>query len=210
MTAQTPEYLQCEGPIIERLKNLGWEYRRGVEVLEDEREPLLITRLKRAIIRINGVSESEAERVINILRTTPFGVEGSRRVLEYLKEGVPLRDEETGEPKRVLLIDYRNIENNEFLVANQVGYPFRTKIPDLVLYINGIPLVLIECKRLKRDWKKAYRQIKGYEKEMPELFKYVQFSIAAGDRVVYFPNVPWLEDVRSTSGRERTSTTLTT
>ncbi|WP_297506289.1 HsdR family type I site-specific deoxyribonuclease [Thermococcus sp.] len=195
MTAQTPEYLQCEGPIIERLKNLGWGYRRGVEVLEDEREPLLITRLKRAIMRINGIPESEAERVINILRTTPFGVEGSKRVLEYLKEGVPLRDEETGEPKRVLLIDYENIGNNEFLVANQVGYPFRTKIPDLVLYINGIPVVLIECKRLKRDWKRAYRQIKGYEKEMPELFKYVQFSIAAGDRVVYFPNVPWLEDV---------------
>ncbi len=190
-----PEYLQCEGPIIERLKNLGWEYRRGVEVLEDEREPLLITHLMRAIMRINGVSESEAERVINILRTTPFGVEGSKRVLEYLKEGVPLRDEETGEPKRVLLIDYENIENNEFLVANQVGYPFRTKIPDLVLYINGIPVVLIECKRLKGDWKRAYRQIRGYEKEMPELFKYVQFSIAAGDRVVYFPNVPWLEDV---------------
>ncbi len=192
---QGPKIGQGDGMQVLRLKNLGWGYRRGVEILKDEKEPLLLTRLKRAIMRINGVSESEAERAINLLRTTPFGVEGSKRVLEYIKEGVPLRDEETGEPKRVLLIDYENIEKNEFLVANQVGYPFKTKIPDLVLYINGIPVVLIECKRLKRDWKRAYRQIKGYEKEMPELFKYVQFSIAAGDRVVYFPNVPWLEDV---------------
>ncbi|ADT84564.1 type I restriction endonuclease subunit R [Thermococcus barophilus] len=189
------EWEQCEKPTIERLTSLGWQYKRGTEILEDEKEPLLTSRLKRAIMKINEVSEKEAEEAITFLKTVPFGVEGSRRILEYLKDGVPVKDEETGEPKRLMLIDYKNPENNEFLVANQVGYPFKTKIPDMILYINGIPIVLIECKRLKKDWKEAYRQIKRYEKEMPELFKYVQFSIAIGDRVVYFPNVPWLEDV---------------
>ncbi|NPB04200.1 MAG: HsdR family type I site-specific deoxyribonuclease, partial [Thermotogae bacterium] len=195
MPAQNPEYLQCEKPLIERLKAKGWTYRRGIEVLEDENEPLLTSRLKRAIVRINGVSEKEAEEVINLLKASPFGVEGSRRVLDYLKNGVPVKDEETGEPKRLMLIDYENLGNNEFLIANQVGYPFKTKIPDLILYVNGIPLVIIECKKLDVSWKKAYEQIKSYEKEMPELFKYTQIGIAVGDKLVYFPIVPWLGSV---------------
>ncbi|WP_297550861.1 type I restriction endonuclease subunit R [Thermococcus sp.] len=195
MPAQTPEYLQCEKPILERLKEKGWTYRRGIEVLEDENEPLLISRLKNAIVRINGVSEREAEEAINLLKATPFGVEGSRRVLDYLKNGVPVKDEETAQPKRLMLIDYENLGNNEFLVANQVGYPFKTKIPDIVLYVNGIPLVIIECKKLNVSWKKAYEQIKSYEKEMPELFKYVQIGVAVGDKPVYFPIVPWLSSV---------------
>ena len=192
---ETPEYLQCEKPIIERLKAESWTYRRGFEILEDEKEPLLTSRLKQAIKRINKVGEKEAEEVITILKTIPFGVEGSRRILDYIKDGVPLKDKEDNTIKTVQLIDYENPNNNEFLVANQVGYPFKTKIPDIVLYINGIPLVIIECKRLKKSWKKAYKQIKGYEKEMPELFKYVQFGVAIGDKVVYFPIVPWLKDV---------------
>ncbi|WP_232460750.1 type I restriction endonuclease [Thermococcus barossii] len=180
MPAQTPEYLQCEKPIIERLEKRSWTYRRGIEVLGDENEPLLISKLKNAIVRINGVSEREAEEAINLLKASPFGVEGSRRVLDYLKNGVPVKDEETGEPRRLMLIDYENLENNEFLVANQVGYPFKTKIPDLILYVNGIPLVIVECKRLDVSWKKAYKQIKDYEKEMPELFKYIQMALPSG------------------------------
>ena len=66
--------------------------------------------------------------------------------MDYLKDGVSIKDEETGELKRLMLIDYENPENNEFLVANQVSYPFKTKIPDIVLYINGIPIVIIECR----------------------------------------------------------------
>jgi len=192
---ETPEYLQCEKPLIERLKAKGWTYRRGIEVLEDETEPLLISRLRGVIVRINNVSEKEAEEAINLLKAAHFGVEGSRRVLDYLKNGIPVKDEETGEPKRLMVIDYENPKNNEFLVANQVGYPFKTKIPDIILYVNGIPLVIMECKKLDVSWKKAYEQIKGYEQEMPELFKYVQVGVAVGDKPVYFPIVPWLSSV---------------
>jgi type I restriction enzyme R subunit len=113
--SETPEYLQCERPMIERLVRAGWEYRRGIEVLEDEGEPLLISRLRRSIVRINGVTEEEADEVITLLKAVPFGIEGSRKVLDYLKNGVPLKDEETGQPGRVMLIDYERPENNEFL-----------------------------------------------------------------------------------------------
>lgn len=74
------EWEQCEKPTIERLTSLGWQYKRGIEILEDEREPLLISRLKRAIMRTNGIGEKEAEEVITILKTIPFGVEGSRKL----------------------------------------------------------------------------------------------------------------------------------
>jgi type I restriction enzyme R subunit len=104
--SETPEYLQCEKPMIERLVNVGWEYRRGIEVLEDEGEPLLISRLRRSIVRINGVTEEEADEVITLLKAVPFGIEGSRKVLDYLKNGVPLKDEETGQLGRVMLTDY--------------------------------------------------------------------------------------------------------
>ena len=64
--------------------------------------------------------------------------------------------------------------------------------------MNGIPLVLIECKNSTSeqvDWLSAYRQIKRYEYEAPELFKYVQFSIATdGIKTYYFPNAYSEED----------------
>lgn len=116
-------------------------------------------------------------------------------MLDYLKNGVPVKDEETAQPQGLMLIDYENLGNNEFIIANQVGYPFKTKIPDVILYVNGIPLVIIECKKLDVSWKKAYEQIKDYEREIPELFKYVQVGIAVGDKPVYFPIVPWLDNV---------------
>jgi len=132
---------------------------------------------------------------LTILTTTPTSIEGARKILHYIKEGVPIKDEE-GNPQQIALIDYNNTENNDFLVANQVRQTGKQlRILDAILYINGIPLVAVECKQMKRSWKLAYQQIKAYEEDLPNLFKYVQFSIAIGDRVVYFPNVSGLKNV---------------
>src|SRR5205807_5547578 len=74
---------------------------------------------------------------------------------------------------------------------------------DIVLSINGIPLVLVECKNptLENvDWTHAYHDIKTYEDKVPELFKYVQFSIATdGEKNRYFPNSFAEEDTDLTS-----------
>lgn len=67
-----------------------------------------------------------------------------------------------------------------------------------MLYVNGIPLVIIECKSsvtYTANWFDAYRQVKSYEKDVPEPFKYIQIGIAAEQIAKYFPIVPWLEDV---------------
>ena len=189
------EWEQCERPIIERLTSVGWRYKKGNEILEEENEPLLISRLIEAIKRINNVSDKEAQMALTILTTTPTSIEGARKILHYIKEGVPIKDEE-GNPQQIALIDYNNTENNDFLVANQVRQTGKQlRILDAILYINGIPLVAVECKQMKRSWKLAYQQIKAYEEDLPNLFKYVQFSIAIGDRVVYFPNVSGLKNV---------------
>ena len=189
------EWEQCERPIIERLTSVGWQYKKGAEILERENEPLLTSRLIEAIKRINNVSDKEAQMALTILTTTPTSIEGARKILHYIKEGVPIKDEE-GNPQQIALIDYNNTENNDFLVANQVRQTGKQlRILDAILYINGIPLVAVECKQMKRSWKLAYQQIKAYEEDLPNLFKYVQFSIAIGDRVVYFPNVSGLKNV---------------
>jgi Type I site-specific restriction-modification system, R (restriction) subunit and related helicases len=74
-----------------------------------------------------------------------------------------------------------------------------------MLYINGIPLVNIECKNpvsASESWHTAYKQIKGYESIVPELYKYVQIGIAAETQAVYFPTVPWQEDIKTYEWKE--------
>ena len=74
-----------------------------------------------------------------------------------------------------------------------------------MLYLNGIPLVNIECKNPTDpsvSWYNAYRQIKDYESIVPELYKYVQIGVAAESKARYFPIVPWQEDVKKHEWRE--------
>ena len=186
--------------IVEELQKLGWKYVDSKEMSErrggDFEEPLVVGDLKEALRRINGVEFSDADLdfVVVSLRTIPGNVEGVRRFLDVLRNGlvVPLQME--GEERVVRLVDFENLENNEFVVTNQ----FRVEgvrggiRADVVLLVNGIPLVLIECKSPTRgevDWTDAYRQIKRYERDVPGVFKYVQFSIATdGFKTYYFPN----------------------
>jgi type I restriction enzyme R subunit len=138
------------------------------------------------------------------------GAETSKKILNYLKEGVPIKLEATNQLKYIRLIDYEKIQNNEFMVSRQVYYKGKETIrADIILYVNGIPLVVIECKDPTDpsvSWRDAYNQVKQYERLVEELFKYVQFSIAAEENVRYFPNVPWLEEVETDAWKEEGKT----
>jgi len=192
-----------EDYIVERLQELGWEFKDAKELKEARgsyEEPLLVKNLRNSIRRINRVelSDNDVDYVINLLKNQS-GIEGAKRILEYFKKGISVRLENENRLERIHLFDFENPENNEFIVTRQIIYRGRAEIqPDIVLYVNGIPLVVIECKHPTDpdvSWYNAYTDIKDYEKDVPELFKYVQFSIATGDKTRYFPNVPWLEDV---------------
>jgi len=98
------------------------------------------------------------------------------------------------------------MDDNEFIVSRQVIYHGMDDIrTDIMLYINGIPLVEIECKNpasFSENWFDAYKQIKDYEKTVPELYKYVQIGIAAEQTAMYFPIVPWQEELKANQWKE--------
>lgn len=186
-----------EDYIIERLTSLkDWKFVEANSLKRDDlREPLILPDLIEAIKRINAgveLTEGDVNRVLSELRLAPATMEGARMVLERLKHGVPIKLEKERIVKYILLIDYNNLDNNDFIVSRQVNYVGSEKIrADIILYVNGIPLVLIECKTPAKPYstlEDAYVQVKNYERAVPELFKYVQFSIAAEWNSNYFPN----------------------
>jgi len=187
--------------IIKELQRLGWKYIKPEEISlkrkENFEEPLVLEDLKNALKSVNSdveFSVADLDFIVISLRTIPSNIEGIRIFLDRFRNGlvVPLQKEE--KEKVIKIMDLKNIENNEFIVTNQfkVEGSKGTIRADIVLLVNGIPLVLIECKNPteeKVDWTDAYRQIKRYEDEAPELFKYAQFSIATdGMKTYYFPN----------------------
>ena len=192
-----------EDYVSQKLQEIGWRFVMPEELnRESIREPLLIENLKKAILRINqdkGVGEEELKRVVDELKLLTSEQEGNKKFLHYLKYGVGIKFERERVVKFVNLFDFENIENNEFIFSRQVHFRGRELIiPDIVLYVNGIPLVEIECKSpvdLKTDWEQGLYQIKDYEKLSPELYKYLQVGIAFADKVRYFPITPWREDV---------------
>jgi len=194
-----------ENYIIGLLQERGWKF---VEVFELEREstkePLLEKLLFRKISEINKpripeLTRQDISKVISILKVTPSGVNGARQIIEYLKDGIPITLEKDNTLERILLIDYDNPAKNSFIVSRQVSHLGAEEIRnDIILYVNGIPLVNIECKNptdIGVSWEDAFRQIKRYEKTVPELYKYVQIGVAAEAVVKYFPVVPWVESV---------------
>jgi type I restriction enzyme, R subunit len=138
--------------------------------------------------------------VINKLKYAPTDQNGHKEILKYLKYGVPIRTEKERIVKYIQLFDYKNFQNNDFVVTNQFKFVGRENIRlDILLIVNGIPLVNIECKNPytdKKDYYDAYKQIKRYEKTAPELYKYIQIGVGFAEVVKYFPIVPWLDDVR--------------
>ena len=194
-----------EDYIVSKLQKVGWKFIPSDELERDSyEEPLLLPNLARAIARINekiGIGDEEIKRAVNELTFTTVGVEGAKRILDFYKSGVPVKFEKERVVKYVQVFDYENIENNEFIVTRQVPYLGREKIrTDIILYVNGVPLVNIECKdptNISESWHNAYRQIKAYERSVPELYKFAQIGIAAESVAKYFPIVPWQDEANT-------------
>jgi type I restriction enzyme R subunit len=185
---------------LNRLKELGWKFveercpSRGVTVSD----PILDRVFAESFRRLNWrVLETEGlgDRVDAVLTKVRDLLRKSEphEVLKFLRRGEDVR--EGGKLLRVFLIDYENVENNEFLACPEVSFPGeRGQVrPDVVLYVNGIPLVVVEVKdplRLgERAIEEGYNQLRRYERQYPELFKYVQVGVVYTDEVgsVYMP-----------------------
>jgi type I restriction enzyme R subunit len=194
-----------EDYFIQKLHEKGWRFVSADDLERDTyEEPLLIPNLIRSLKKINKqleIGDDEINRVVNELKLTGTGIEGAKRILNFYKFGVPVKFGKEKVVKYVQLFDFQNIENNEFIITRQVYYQGKDRIrTDIILYVNGIPIVDIECKNptnISESWFNAYKQIKDYEKTVPELYKYVQIGVAAESQARYFPIVPWQEEVKT-------------
>lgn len=178
-----------ENAIVELFYTLGYTTLYGYDIERDYSNPLYMDLLKESLLKINpGISLDALEECINIIQEFDIGSleDKNYKFMNNLQHGVTVNYVENNEEKTELvkLIDYNNIENNNFTCINQ--YPVyesdkkEQRFPDIVIFVNGIPLVVIELKSPIREdveVSNAYTQIKNYMDKIPSLFYYNAFCV---------------------------------
>lgn len=180
---------------IERLKQLGWQYIHGPELAPDSSQPerqswsdvVLQERLRRAIAQINPtVSPALQEQALKeVLRIgSPDLLTNNEHFHALLTDGVELSYHQDGQERglKVWLVDFAQPEKNDFLAVNQftIIENNRQKRPDIILYVNGLPLVVMELKNAADEnatLKKAFDQLGTYRATIPSLFTYNEICI---------------------------------
>lgn len=181
--------------VIELLGNLGYEYIYAPSIAPDGKTPerdtyeqvLLLSRLQHAVRRINHhiPLDAQAEAIKELQRiASPELLANNEAFHRLLTEGVPVSKTIDGIDRgdRVWLIDFNNPRNNDFVVANQFNVVENNsnKRPDVILFINGIPLVVMELKNAADENAtilSAFRQIETYKYAIPGLFTYNGFTV---------------------------------
>lgn len=171
-----------ENSIIELFEELGYTHVYGPDVEDrDFTSPLYEAVLTNSLHQINPNLPDEAinEALFKLKNFENAELTQKNAVfMDYLQNGITVRYTEKGEPRDtiVYLIDYENPDNNSFIIANQWTFIENSeKRPDVLLFINGLPLVLMELKspsREETDASEAYRQIQNYKHEIPSMFIY--------------------------------------
>lgn len=171
-----------ENSIIELFEELGYTHVYGPDVeTRDFTSPLYEAVLTNSLHQINPKLPEEAinEALFKLKNFENAELTQKNAVfMDYLQNGITVRYTEKGEPHDtiVYLIDYENPDNNSFIIANQWTFIENSeKRPDVLLFINGLPLVLMELKspsREETDASEAYRQIQNYKHEIPSMFIY--------------------------------------
>lgn len=171
-----------ENSIIELFQNnLGYEYAYGPDIERDFYNPLYEEVLIDSLHRLNkGLPDDAIQDAIFKLKNFENGelVQKNSVFMDYLQNGIPVRYFVSGEERSsiIYLVDYKNPDNNSFVLANQWTFIENSKKrPDLVLFLNGLPVVLVELKspsREETDASEAYRQLRNYMQEIPSMFIY--------------------------------------
>lgn len=170
-----------EESVIELFQNMGYEYIYGPNIERNFQSPIYDEILENSLININrNLSYDAILEAINKLKNIENGELVYKNLIftDYLQNGITVSYFDGGEEKSsiVYLVDYINPSNNSFIVSNQWTFIENSeKRPDIILFINGLPLVLIELKspsREETDASEAYRQLRNYMKEIPSMFIY--------------------------------------
>jgi len=178
------EFGLVEAPIIQWLQQLGWAYVPPEDLHRAPDEPFDYATFKDSLRRLNpGVIESDeqVEKVRSKLERLPNDISGNREFFDWIRGEASIVLAAGEKAKSVRLIDPENPANNRFVVTNQFKFRGYENIRfDIVLMVNGIPLVVIEAKTPTRmnDYTEAIKQLQRYERVAPHIFKYLGFVCA--------------------------------
>ena len=170
-----------EKSVIELFQKMGYEHVYGPDIERDYTSPLYEEVLKAQMKRLNPFSSDEVlDSAFKKLKYFDNGalVQKNELFMDYLQNGMEIPYSENGEQKTemVYLVDYEHPENNSFIVANQWTYIENSeKRPDIVVFLNGLPVVVVELKspsREETEVSEAYRQLRNYMQEIPSMFIY--------------------------------------
>lgn len=170
-----------ENSVIELFKGMGYEYVYGPDVDRNYEDPIyndvFVQKLRELNIKLPNEAIVETIRKIKSFENGSI-TQKNETFMDYLQNGVQVSYSVKGEERSsiVYLIDYKNIDNNSFIVANQWTYIENSeKRADVIIFINGLPLVIIELKSPSRentDSSEAFLQLRNYMKEISSMFIY--------------------------------------
>jgi len=205
---------QLEEVFIRAIEDLGYEYIPPQEIVRSQlKTPIAEEVLKESLTNVNpNVPFDVIDRAIQQLTHIDAGLLAIRNetFFDYLQNGIEVSYYEQGEQKtsRVYLIDTETIENNTFIVTSQLTIVGKDqKRPDVLLFVNGLPLVVIELKSAmsdQADIHSAYRQIRNYQQDIEELFVYNAFNIISDYTFTKVGTITsdesWYKEWKSTDG----------
>ncbi|MFN3809883.1 MAG: type I restriction endonuclease subunit R [Roseateles asaccharophilus] len=186
---------QLETGTLSWLAELGYTHRHGADIAPDSTAPersdyrqvLLRDRLSAAIHKLNpGIPASARDDALTQVLDLgiPALLSANRTFHKLLVSGVPVQYQKDGETRGdfVRLIDWGDVAANEWWAVNQftIKGPHHTRRPDIILFVNGLPLVLIELKNpadTQADIWKAFDQIQTYKAQIPDVFQYNELLV---------------------------------
>lgn len=192
-----PTEAEFEELVLDELRSAGWAVQHGPEIdpesehpeRGDYREVVLAPRLRAAVARLNP--QLDADEIDEVVKTvvrpeSQVVMSENWRVYQLLTQGVPVETRDAnGSPRtvRARLVDWTDAAANDLVAVNQfsiVSASGAKRRPDVVLFVNGLPLVLIELKRAGNQGsslKGAFNQVKTYVNDIPDLFAFVQLAV---------------------------------
>lgn len=177
-----------ENTLIALFQELGYDYECGYDVERDFREPYYAEDLRKSLRRLNPtMSEEVLDEAFRMVTNVNEGTleQRNEKLTDYVQSGVEVRYAEDGRSMTALvrLVDFVEPLKNHFKVTNQwrvvENEPIRC---DMVVFVNGLPLVVIELKspsREETDEEDAYLQVKQYQQKCPSLFVFNAFSVTS-------------------------------
>ncbi len=179
---------QFEQAVLEVLGEHDYKVHSGGDIPRDYRNPLFMDELETALSHLNpGFPPRALDEAARKLQALDAGtlIQKNKVFTDWLQNGMEISFEENGEivTRLVKLVDFENLNKNTFTAINQwtvQGATGAVKRPDIVIFVNGLPLVIIELKSGSREdvsTTDAYLQLRNYMQIIPELFWYNGFSV---------------------------------